>query len=386
VVENSPPVAGAGTALVVGPGKALSARVEAAGALDQPIGTVELWARATSSLTGRLASREEATAQAGPNLLSLGGASLRWGLGVDTARTGLEVTLGQAVTTVPVDFTGEAWHHLALLAGVNSAAVLVDGQEVAVIDGHLDATAAGEALLIGQGFTGEVDEVRLWSEVRSPAEVADDARRPLVGPVPGLLALWRMDEASGAEAFDEGPLHLDAVLELEQGSGVPDPFIPSTAWQDRRVGQERALAPAVDAGYDADGDPLALTLTSPAAHGATSLDPSALQIGYQAGNGALGADQFTYELSDGSDASEYQIHLSIDRILTCQADLDCGGGDLCVQNQCIAPAALSASAGGGCSAGGGGGGGALALWSLLALGLITRTRARRGAPVARRIP
>ena len=70
------------------------------------------------------------------------------------------------------------------------------------------------------------------------------------------------------------------------------------------------------------------------------------------------------------------------RILSCQADADCGGGDLCILSACVAPDAVEARAAGcGCTSGGGE---ALGLWSLVALCLGTLRRARRTAPQAGR--
>ncbi|MBK9519514.1 MAG: Ig-like domain repeat protein [Anaeromyxobacter sp.] len=382
VVENTPPVAGAGTALSLGAGHAAAATAAAAGALDQPIGTVELWARTRATLDARQASRLAASAAApGGTLLSLGGDGVRWALGLDAARTGLVVTLAGATTTVPAAFADGGWHHLALVASEASATVLVDGVEAAVLDGHFDATVMGERLEMGQGLDGELDEVRLWATPRTTAQLAADARRPLGGTEPWLLGLWRMDEGTGGELFDAGPLHLDATVDL---GGVEDAtaFAPSAAWRHRDAWQERDLAPAVDAGYDADGDALTLALTAPPSHGAATLDHPSLQVAYRAGTGHLGLDQFSYGLSDGAASSEYLIEVSVARILSCQADADCGGGDLCILSACVAPDAVEARAAGcGCTSGGGE---ALGLWSLLALCLGTLRRARRTAPQAGR--
>lgn len=52
------------------------------------------------------------------------------------------------------------------------------------------------------GWSGVIDEVRLWSVARTPAEVARDMRVVLRGDEPGLVAYYRLDEGAGSTAED----------------------------------------------------------------------------------------------------------------------------------------------------------------------------------------
>ncbi len=161
-------------------------------------------------------------------------------------------------------------------------------------------------------------------------------------------------------------------------------FGPSGAWRRRVVGRERPLSP-IDAGYDADGDRLALTITTPPAHGGATTDGIGLQVGYQGADGFSGQDGLAFRLTDTQGASsDYAVDITVERLLACDADADCSGGDVCAQHVCVAPGDLAARAGGcGCTSGGGG---ALALWSLLALGLLGRRRPRRAQAGEGRVP
>ncbi len=48
-----------------------------------------------------------------------------------------------------------------------------------------------------QGWSGVMDEVRLWSVAKTPAQIAADMRVVSKGSEPGLVAYYRFDEGSG---------------------------------------------------------------------------------------------------------------------------------------------------------------------------------------------
>ena len=51
-------------------------------------------------------------------------------------------------------------------------------------------------------FPGYLDEVRIWNQARSSAEIAADQRRSLAGNEAGLVGYWRLDEGLGLTAAD----------------------------------------------------------------------------------------------------------------------------------------------------------------------------------------
>jgi Concanavalin A-like lectin/glucanases superfamily len=53
-----------------------------------------------------------------------------------------------------------------------------------------------------QGWTGVLDEVRLWSVAKTPADIQRDMRVVLRGTEPGLVAYYRFDEGSGTFTDD----------------------------------------------------------------------------------------------------------------------------------------------------------------------------------------
>jgi hypothetical protein len=51
-------------------------------------------------------------------------------------------------------------------------------------------------------FSGQIDEVRIWSKVLTETEIRDKMCMKLKGTEPGLKAYWRMDEGAGNTIFD----------------------------------------------------------------------------------------------------------------------------------------------------------------------------------------
>lgn len=105
--------------------------------------------------------------------------------------------------TIPIN----EWHHFA---GV------YDGSNVMIyLDGVLQETTGGanlgsntQPLYLGSFidnntfFDGKLDEVRIWNDVRTQAEIRDNMNRSLTGSEAGLAGYWNMNEGTGATVND----------------------------------------------------------------------------------------------------------------------------------------------------------------------------------------
>jgi biopolymer transport protein ExbB len=83
-------------------------------------------------------------------------------------RGSLEATIAggrRAVKAAGGAFSADTWHHVAFTAG-RRLAIYLDGQEVAGADGELP-DIAGEIVIGGDGFAGEMDEVAVSAAARS---------------------------------------------------------------------------------------------------------------------------------------------------------------------------------------------------------------------------
>lgn len=104
------------------------------------------------------------------------------------------------------------WHHLAMTwqpDSKNGFVSYLDGRVVERRDsGKEPLPKLNVALLLGgekgKAFArGCLDEVRIWKRARSQNELKADQHRRLVGYEDGLLAYWRLDEASGKTVHDQ---------------------------------------------------------------------------------------------------------------------------------------------------------------------------------------
>ncbi len=364
-VENTPPVAGSGTALELGAGGALRAEIgDPSGALAlTTTGTVELWFRA-----GWTAAASVGNA---PELLRLGAASAsRLAVGVSPDRRSLVVRSGSAEVSLPAPVDDGGWHHLALVFDGAALTAALDGAVIGT--GPAPSAAGGSDLTLGDGFTGQLDEVRLWTSMRSEAERSSALRAPLAGSEAGLVGYWRMDEGDGVELFDASPSALDGRAAAGPGQQL---FVPSMAWRARPLGPDRVSAP-IRAGYDADGDALALTVTGPPSKGEATLDVQRLELVYAGSPRQSGTDALTFALDDGEARNSYTVEFLLNGAggLACAADAECNGGGVCFQGACVDPSRLDVRSGAGCGSSGGG----ATAWILVALAGLRLAGRRRG--------
>ncbi len=121
-----------------------------------------------------------------------------------------DVTI-QSATTI----NDGGWHHLAATRQRSSGLMLlyVDGVQEASSAGTTTSLAALTApanLRLGglqtgtPYFTGQLDEVRLWSTVRPAASISATKNYLVPGGTAGLAAYYRLDEGSGTSAGSTG--------------------------------------------------------------------------------------------------------------------------------------------------------------------------------------
>ena len=125
-----------------------------------------------------------------------------------------------------------SWHFVAWTFGSNGRQTLtLDGAAVASLttaqtpnyDDHAVLLGAdfGNAALTGQ-FVGDIDDVRIWSSVRSADQIASDMAAVTPEPAAGVVALWNFDEGSGQIAHDATTKH-DMQLGEQAAPDEADP-------------------------------------------------------------------------------------------------------------------------------------------------------------------
>ncbi|MEP0366459.1 MAG: LamG-like jellyroll fold domain-containing protein [Cyclobacteriaceae bacterium] len=100
--------------------------------------------------------------------------------------------------------TDTDWHHIAVtydpLNTNNEVALYLDGQPLTIADAAIAPFTGINSFKIGQAFdseyfNGSIDELRVWSEVRSQTEIQDHMNQTMVGNEAGLAAYFRFDHS-----------------------------------------------------------------------------------------------------------------------------------------------------------------------------------------------
>jgi hypothetical protein len=126
------------------------------------------------------------------------------------------------------------WHHVAFTADNSGGKIFVDGalDGVGMWNGTSGSGPAGGELDLGlPSFSGEMDEVALWSGALPQSQIQANKNRRLTGNEPGLVAYYRCDEASGTNLIDSSPNGGNNDGTLQGGMGFTTsgilPFSPA---------------------------------------------------------------------------------------------------------------------------------------------------------------
>lgn len=122
--------------------------------------------------------------------------------------------------------TAGVWSHIAATYDGSTVKVYVNGaltQSVAWTNGLTDS---GTDLLLGSRsgttfFSGQMDEVRVWTIAKTEAEIRESMCRTLVGNEAGLAAYYRLDQIDGSTTYD---------LTSNANNGTLTNMDPSTDW------------------------------------------------------------------------------------------------------------------------------------------------------------
>lgn len=103
------------------------------------------------------------------------------------------------------------WHHIACTYDGTMISLYVNGQPVAsqVHPGSVSNAAMvelGGSTFFATHFTGVIDEVCLWHEVRSPGDIELDYQGMVSGDEASLVAFWKLDEGGG-QVFGDSTFH-----------------------------------------------------------------------------------------------------------------------------------------------------------------------------------
>ena len=181
-------------------------RVPDAGALDLPDNfTIEAWVRPSVALqTAKLVSKESPVVGHGYWL------GLRSGM----LECGVYVGAGE-YRTVETSFAPQVdtWTHAAASYDGVSLTLIADGEAIATESFNATRAPRGnrQPLLLGEGFAGLLDEVRMHSASIGASVMADQAYCPSEPEDATVLAHWRMNEKDGTAVSDHAGSNAGAI-------------------------------------------------------------------------------------------------------------------------------------------------------------------------------
>ena len=127
------------------------------------------------------------------------------------------------------------WHHVAAVVDNGTISLYVDGQQVA---GHafsgtpssasdMPLNIGNSAGFSGRNFNGVLDEIRIWSDARTEAELNDFMTEELTGNEDDLVAYFPFNEGAGTLAGDVSGTSNDAqLIDMDDSNWVSGYTLP----------------------------------------------------------------------------------------------------------------------------------------------------------------
>lgn len=190
--------------------------------------TLEAWIKTSESLSGQSAFNGRAIFDS--DVIGMGSPS---DFAVTVLNDGVAFGVGGPDTTVQAlqVVTDDEWVHVAVTRQAESGLlqVIINGAlaSAATAPNREPLTARPDLAFGGfsltRKFIGLIDEVRIWTVVRSVDEISTNMQARLSGSEPGLVGLYSFEDQGSALTADRSALAIGATL---TGSPV---YVPSTA-------------------------------------------------------------------------------------------------------------------------------------------------------------
>ena len=118
----------------------------------------------------------------------------------------IEFTAGTQTLKTPKKLSefvsSDQFVHLSAVASATHLIIYINGQAVAEAERTAQITGNNNKEVMGEGFEGAIDEVRLWNKALSADTIASDYNRYLVGNEDGLQAYYTFDYSVDNAFYD----------------------------------------------------------------------------------------------------------------------------------------------------------------------------------------
>ena len=210
--------------------------------------TIEAWVYPTN-LNGRFSIYStRRNNEAGSYQLEVGNGDVgAWSNRVSVSGVGTWIaqTNDNAIST-------NVWTHIVYTrsgTGAGSQKIYINGVEQTLItDNDYSFVDNSSVKLIGAGnslanyFAGQIDEVRIWNDVRTQSEIADNMCMALKGNETGLISYWRFDQVAGVRAPEITSNNVGTLINMADDDWVaasefntwvdisPSPYWTTSEW------------------------------------------------------------------------------------------------------------------------------------------------------------
>lgn len=118
----------------------------------------------------------------------------------------IEFTAGTQTLKTPKKLSefvsSDQFVHLSAVASATHLIIYINGEAVAEAERTAQITGNNNKVVMGEGFEGAIDEVRLWNKALSADTIASDYNRYLVGNEDGLQAYYTFDYSVDDAFYD----------------------------------------------------------------------------------------------------------------------------------------------------------------------------------------
>jgi uncharacterized repeat protein (TIGR03803 family) len=166
-------------------------------ALELSNGTIEAWVR-PNWVSGSNGGQN-------PCILAMRNSSgTRYSLHIQDNYSGIGLWNGSTYQTRAFSFTQGQWYHIAYVESGTTTEIFINGVSIGSTNNAFNTAVTGRPLTIGwsnqvnnEYFTGQIDELRIWSIARTRGQIRNQMHLTLQGNETGLVAYYQFNEISG---------------------------------------------------------------------------------------------------------------------------------------------------------------------------------------------
>ena len=142
-------------------------------------------------------------------------------------------------TQTSATLTASQWHHIACVYNGSSIKVYIDGVEESSTNASGSISTYSSSFYIGAysghtssnvgNFDGFIDEVRIWNDARTVAEIQEYMHKEVASDASGLVAYYKMSDGSGTSLTDNSSNNNTGTLTNMVTSGGSSDWVTSYA-------------------------------------------------------------------------------------------------------------------------------------------------------------